>query len=281
MSAIKYQNRVVAFVDILGFKDMVKDKEKLKDVYESFLIISGSLHGNWMLEATIADPASVNFFNIPRGSAELSLFSDNFLISVPEDNLPAILALLISVTALQNSLLHSRGILCRGAIHTGELIHGESPHKGNIIFGPAVTEAYQIEQGVSCYPRVVLSDRFLGILRRHNVFESYCSKHLIVRDSDGLYSLNYLILSFGTHLENANNTSKLAFDGNPWANDLIANQLAELNGKESGNPHSDMNIKSKWMWLAIRFNYQLERLRLSNSEEVEAAELKTIEIPAG
>lgn len=278
MSTFKYQNRVVAFVDILGFKNMVKDSEKIKDIYESFLIISGSLLGNWYQEASIASPAAVDPLNIPRGSTELSLFSDNFLISVPDDNLPAILALLLSVTQLQNSLLSSRGILCRGAIHTGKMIHGESPYKGNIIFGPAVTEAYQMEQGVSCYPRVILSEKFLEILRQHNVFESYCDKHLIIRDSDGIYSLNYLILSFGTHRENANSPSKLAFNGNSWANDLIANQLAELNGKDSDNPHSDMNIKSKWMWLAIRFNHQLEKLKLTDLKEVELADLKTIEL---
>ncbi|MGD0654522.1 MAG: hypothetical protein ABSA16_09280 [Thermoguttaceae bacterium] len=279
MSAIKYQNRVVAFVDILGFKNMVNDPEKLKDVYDSFLIISGSRHSNWALEAAIADPAVDHFPNIPRGSAELSLFSDNFLISVPEDNSPAILALLINVTVLQNTLLSSRGILCRGTIHTGELIHGESPHKGNIIFGPAVTEAYQMEQGVSSYPRVILSDRFLSVLRRHNVFESYCNKHLIVRDSDGLYSLNYLILSFGIHCDTANSISELCFDGNPWSNDLIANQLTELNGKDWSDPRSYMNIKSKWMWLADRFNRQLERLRLTNPKTVELADLKPIELP--
>ncbi len=44
-----------------------------------------------------------------------------------------------------------RGILCRGAITYGKLIHTDE-----VLFGPALTEAYILETKVALYPRVIL-----------------------------------------------------------------------------------------------------------------------------
>jgi hypothetical protein len=279
MPEIRYQNRVVGFVDILGFKNLIRSPEKLQDVYDSFLMISGMRLSVWSLEDALRYPNEDHFPNIPKGSAELSLFSDNFLMSVSEDNSEAILALMISVSCLQNMLLSSKGILCRGAIHAGELMHGESPHKGNIVFGPAVTEAYQIEQAVTSYPRVVLSERFLLVLRRHDLFHLCRNQHLIVQDFDGLYFINYGLFSFGIHRdpEHGVHEFELSFDAQAWAKERIWKSLEELGGDASVDPQSHMNMKSKWMWLATRFNINLEELKRTDPPKADDPELAPID----
>ena len=49
----------------------------------------------------------------------------------------------------------SKGILLRGGITVGQLCH-----KDNIVYGPAMVEAYELESKSAIYPRVIVSEKF-------------------------------------------------------------------------------------------------------------------------
>lgn len=281
MTKIEYTQRVVAFIDILGFKNLIKPQEKLQGIYDTFLILTSQHHGVWALENALKNPKSSHLPIIPQGTAKLSVFSDNFLLSVPENNAQAILSLLIIVSGLQNSLLNSSGIACRGAIHCGELIHGESPYGGNIIFGPAVIHAYELEQSVASYPRVVLSDAFIKTLKNLELFSICLEKHLIKRDGDGLFFVNYGLMSFGIGCdpENGIHDFELMFEAHSWVKDVVSKKLEELEQLSQAGTETYANIRSKWMWLANRFNTDLAELSLSNSPKLKGVDLNPISLP--
>jgi hypothetical protein len=79
----------------------------------------------------------------------------------------------------------------RGAVAFGELFLGE-----DIVFGPALTEAYDAEQHLARDPRIVLTQSAIAAMRdqleRYPTMESAWHCDLILRDSDGQFFLNYL-----------------------------------------------------------------------------------------
>ena len=62
--------------------------------------------------------------------------------------------------------LISNDILCRGAVTYGKLIHTKE-----MIFGPALVQAYETESKAALYPRIILSEDLI------NMAGSYYNKY--------------------------------------------------------------------------------------------------------
>jgi hypothetical protein len=82
------------------------------------------------------------------------MFSDLVVFSArrADDGLLAV----VHIVAYLAADLMLKGILCRGAIATGQL-----HHRGDVIFGPALIEAYDIERQLALYPRIVIGWRLV------------------------------------------------------------------------------------------------------------------------
>ena len=129
-----YEKRIVAFVDVLGFKTMIEDSEtdtalrhKIKRAME---IIRKSASESW-------------------GERVVSTFSDSAVISYKLSQ-SSLFYLLIDIIHLQINL-GALGIMIRGGIAIGDCYHD-----GNVIFGPAMNEAYRLEKIEAMWPRVVI-----------------------------------------------------------------------------------------------------------------------------
>lgn len=87
--------------------------------------------------------------NIELGSdgLEISIFSDNAVLSIPLDDEFGNVYIITMVEFLQRELL-KLGYLVRGGMSVGKLYH-----KDNIVFGPALVEAVNIEK-TTIYPRI-------------------------------------------------------------------------------------------------------------------------------
>nr|WP_317187917.1 hypothetical protein [Acinetobacter gerneri] len=55
---------------------------------------------------------------------------------------------------MQAILVWQHNILLRGALTIGEIYHDE-----NMVFGPAMVEAYELESKVAEFPRIILHDK--------------------------------------------------------------------------------------------------------------------------
>lgn len=147
--SITFENRAVAFVDVLGFKALVESaagKNDLGPLNELVTLLSAAIPG---FDATVEKSVPVSL--IPRHI----YISDCIILSAPIAD-PAYkyyngLSIVVMRVIQLSHLLLRAGYLIRGGIAVGNVWHSSS----NIV-GPAYQEAFTLEQrGVE--PIVVLS----------------------------------------------------------------------------------------------------------------------------
>ena len=133
----KYELRAVAFIDLLGFSNIVKDEnnfDKIKNITKYLLTEQKVLN---------------------KGNAfEFTIFSDSIIISATFEY-GKFFGFVNIIDCLLKELAMN-GFLARGGISVGNLYHN-----GNIVFGPALLEAVNIEKNIALYPRVVLTKKSL------------------------------------------------------------------------------------------------------------------------
>ena len=150
MQNIEFENRAVAFIDVLGFKSVVdvaaQDGNKLCELKELIDVLESTVPN---LDGTV-DP-SVPLDLIPKHI----YISDCIILSAPlKSNKMASyrsLSILVMRVIQISHILLSKGYLIRGGISVGHVWHTDS----NIV-GTAYQEAYQIETRTHV-PRVELS----------------------------------------------------------------------------------------------------------------------------
>ena len=140
MNNLVYEKRIVAFLDILGFSTMIEDSKVDTPLRSKIKRATEIIRESADTEET--------------GRA-VSTFSDSAVISYPLNKYSSLFYLLIDIIHLQLKL-GALGIMFRGGIAIGDCFHD-----GNIIFGPAMNEAYRLESKVAKWPRVVISEETL------------------------------------------------------------------------------------------------------------------------
>lgn len=134
---IEYKKQLLAFIDVLGFKNLVFSKELAPiEKYYSFVL------------SKFADGAV-------KRKLEYLLISDSIVIFC--DDTQENLFTLINFTGLLQSGLLTEGIIVRGAISRGDLFVDKD---NNIIVGPGLVSAYTLEAAAK-YPRVIVDRRVI------------------------------------------------------------------------------------------------------------------------
>lgn len=180
--------RSIAFVDILGFANHIQRSE----TPEHFQRIWTALHA--VRNVSQGWPTSAVQEGIPAEHTEQALdfrshtFSDSIVLS---ERGRMVAPLIFAVARLTMDLLRER-VLVRGGIAVGKLHHDES-----VVFGPALVDAYRLEETAAKYPRVLMSDEALAIASENSIqFGGYALKHrassFIAQDADGLHFVDVL-----------------------------------------------------------------------------------------
>jgi len=170
-SSVVYADRIVAFIDVLGFSELVKasdtDSTALSKVKK--LIATHELFERFMGE--YLDFARADFF------------SDCFVLSVNTDQV----IYLIRETGYLCRHLLLQGFSCRGGISAGSLYH-----HGPVVVGPALIKAYHLEKTVAVYPRVLLDDATMACWDEEFRLGSAHPhlKALVKRDRDGQHFID-------------------------------------------------------------------------------------------
>jgi len=134
-----YEERYVAFADILGFSENVRRTETdahLQEALAKVLSEIGTRDGR-------LDDVMIEGF-------QFQAFSDSIVMSTKADA-NGLSYLLSEIEDLALQLLN-KGFLMRGAVAKGKLHHDRVA-----MFGPAFLDAYRIESTISKFPRIVLS----------------------------------------------------------------------------------------------------------------------------
>ncbi|WP_370153676.1 hypothetical protein [Ferrovibrio sp.] len=170
---LKYLQRVVAFVDILGFGALVKRADGDPTLRERIFGVLQNVHA-------FAAPTESNT------DFKAQNFSDSLIISAT-NTADGLWHVLFSLSDLAINLLEI-GVVVRGGVTVGG-IH----HDGDVVFGLGVNEAYRLESTIAAVPRIVLGATALSAANQyatqHEIWGTYRSSRLL-RDRDGVWFLN-------------------------------------------------------------------------------------------
>ena len=182
-----YEDRLVAFIDILGFADLIKGSRGDQAVLNTVRAA---------LNEVARARAEWSAFVLKRNGQDMPLalrshaFSDSIIISdlAAQGALPLFRAIAEICFAL-----FKHGSLTRGAVSRGPLYHDSTS-----AFGTSLINAYELEQKVSHSPRILLTDGVHLACNLEFVFPGaggqFMVRELCLRDADGLEYLDWLSL---------------------------------------------------------------------------------------
>src|SRR5258708_19130175 len=176
----KYEERIILFLDFLGFKEIVEGT------------VGNATNLDNLLEAID------RLYDIGREDADLyntrsiTTFSDSVVLSYAVHEQSAVYYLLSDI-AFAVIDLAIRGFLVRGAVTVGNLLH-----TGRYLVGPAMVEAYELESKVARFPRVLLDPKLAAIAAKAHAdqhdaqHEAQYVRAFMTKDTDGQHYLNYV-----------------------------------------------------------------------------------------
>lgn len=180
-----YENRILAFVDILGFKNMVQVSASNFQEQIRLMKAMDIIHSYKTLNDEGLDGG------LRKYGVQVTTFSDSAILSYPISFDGGLFHVLLDLIHLQIDLA-CLGIFIRGGISIGPAHHDEFN-----AFGPAMVDAYELESKIAKYPRIILSGQTIsaGIAaskRHQNPFDISLLNSLIKQDADDFYFLDYL-----------------------------------------------------------------------------------------
>ena len=176
---VSYEDRVVAFIDILGWGQAVEDSVRSPESRRRLLNVV------WALGALSKNDTEEETSENPSFDAATQ-FSDSVVISIPYSGHLDVMRLVRQITSYQHTTLMS-GFPLRGGIAVGPLYHS-----GSLVFGPALNEAHQLESKCALYPRVIIAKSLESQIEKAKAsFPPHWP--FVVKDEDGFYSTDDLM----------------------------------------------------------------------------------------
>lgn len=216
-----YQPRVIAFIDILGFKDLVRRIPSEPRLVAEILEALQFIH-------QIEDFAMRGRGGDAEGT-EMTAFSDCWVLSNEPDKILEVASAARSVA----TRLLQLGLPTRGSI-----VIGDAYHRGRVVFGDAMIQAYETEQGGAMYPRIVATDEVAeAILEQERDLKVQPS--ILKRDRDGCWFLDLFTVS-------APRWKAYHISVRSWLAGTLNNEL--------GSKPRNLGRLAKLRWLTLQFN---------------------------
>lgn len=178
-----YQNCYIAFLDLLGFKDIINGRscQEIAQVFAKIKLNS------YVIDDTTGQPL------IRADAIQKKIMSDSICFYVNSNETNSLAGLIAICTYFQVRMLRCQEpILCRGAIVKGDIYAN-----GDITFGPGLTNAYLLEEKVASTPRIILLKSVLDSRKNHNKSGEKYIKDYLFKDEDAFLALDYLFLYCG------------------------------------------------------------------------------------
>lgn len=228
-----YKEHYVAFLDILGFKTLLKTTS-CEEIYSIFEVLHKKTHAKLNQNGV-----EIQAFN----HIKHTILSNSIIVYIESDIEDAFAALIHVCKQLQFSLANrGKPILLRGGIAIGDLFY-----ENDIIYGNGLASAYLLENNLAKYPRIVFSGDTLdkGL---QNTKYMFVDMEGIIRpykeDDDALFYIDYLFPDFCNTNELIKYFDALIKECNFFLNQAI-----------------DQNLREKYIWLKSK----IEKARRVNS----------------
>lgn len=268
-----YEEKFIAFIDILGFGSLVEASSLDQSIPEKILAVLKSIQPEAIHEEAYA---RVNKELIPPGELEkvmevcdlmtaqmrkmisvtITYFSDSLVISAPSHDVMSSQMLLDMLAKLSIKLWVENSLLIRGGMTLGKLIHIEN----GPLFGPAMNRAYHLESKLAKNPRILIDASCIEAYRRAQTFELFES--CIQQDGEFYYA------SLATAYRHIINDSSLALAGEkvlaPFRTGFDESHHRVEKLIESTE---DEGIRGKFIWLAQELKDRSADIRPIEPEE--------------
>ncbi len=225
----KYKDCYVAFIDILGFKNIVSGYgcDFIEKIFNDILCFKPE---------PMVDLPEV-FSNVKH-----YVMSDSVVLYIEADIKDSFMALVEFCYHVQIMLANRPNpILVRGGV-----VRGNIYHKGNVLFGTGLTNAYMLENSLAKYPRIVFTEETRRNAINENTDALYVldyNKMLYRKDEDMVYYVNYLhIYGFIRNIKPKNHDEYDRFE-----NEYYYNLLKLIESQLDGN--TEISVREKYLWL--------------------------------
>lgn len=253
---------IVSFIDILGFKELVKShlndenyflsifngfdycyhdyKYGMEDMDESFDVVHTFQSFSDSIVTTITTKDSID--------VQLREFLSMFELEVQH------------LASVQYTMFVDYGILIRGSMSFGNIYHDNS-----ILFGEGMVNAYEMEESLAIYPRIIIDPKIIDLIEKYandvgrypNEIENFHDTMFIPsemykqirKDNDGLYFIDFL------NLKDVEGYSYVPLE--PSSDDIHGIFLCykkRLLEKLNENQTKPDKIKVKYNWLKNYYN---------------------------
>lgn len=191
---IETKTSIVAFIDILGFKQFISDHDenqysnvlsKIKNAIDDS-ILSVTSNSNFEIKSEWQD--DIDYI-------EYRMFSDCFTFAIPffdneVDYLNQLTLMLRLIRDFQYKMLLN-GFIIRGGISIGSFFSDR-----NMIFSKGLVNAYEIESKVSVVPRIIVDEKILIKIKEYYSKQKVNPflEDILIRDK--ILDSNYFINSF-------------------------------------------------------------------------------------
>ncbi|MBP3366146.1 MAG: hypothetical protein J6K96_04035 [Treponema sp.] len=171
LTNIKYEDSIVGILDILGFKEAVKneDEESLKKLQKSMA---------W--EQFINN--SINFEGL-----HFYMLSDTFIVYSDEITVASAKKVITVLENIRCGLFLEGGFLSRGCI-----VSGKHFFRNENLISPAFIKAHEIEKE-AVYPRIIIEQKLVDLVKNKDNTEILFPDDIIEKDFDGYFVIRPFI----------------------------------------------------------------------------------------
>lgn len=234
-----YEDRLVAYVDILGWSEACRTEStrllEAVEIIHAAAEFAGQHHKEYLLKTYPKENINPMLLEVQFGA-----FSDNFVVSKPV----TFGARIFSVAEICRRLL-KLGFLTRGGVSIGKL-----HHRDNVVFGPALEDAVALERQ-AVYPRLVCSASLIEHFEGEGMPAGMSP---MVTDHLGRKIVN--LFDPGATMERESILNLLSED---WALADIKRTIASETAKnEVAREHK---LAEKWRYMGTAMDLMLERVK--------------------
>lgn len=212
----EYKTGLVAFLDILGFKEYMSNADP-SDVYSFYMLMS--LQYEYMMDNKI-------------NNIDMAVFSDSIIITTEDVNNTNFLHACYSII---NQIYLNYGLLIRGGIS-----HGLYYCENNISFGQAIVDAYLCEEDAKDI-KIAIDHKAIPFIKKQCLWG--------LDYINGKYSINYYIYKYKHLLDMDENVLKKI-----GINLEMVFQNDRENVINLLRKYKNTKVYSKYIWLSVMFN---------------------------
>lgn len=252
---MKYSEKIVIYIDILGFKGLIdstiysngrENQVKIDLIKKMYTSISR------ICNLYLAHSKKLK----SKSNLQITKFSDCIVVSCNYSNDLSVVSMLLITRSIAISLLNYH-IIVRGAVTKGKIYHSNTS-----VFGPALIDSYLKEIRIAKYPRIIFDKEIAAIVNKYpysesDPWDSSLKQKLIKFDKDKIWYIDYFILY---------PSDTTGFYGNPKKILIHLNNLKAiiLKGLKIAKSKKDDSLINKYYWMIEKYNESLEYYHNSN-----------------